>query len=161
MSPQQKLFQNAPTFSLLDAENNTHTLAQYAGSYIMLVFYPGDMTPGCTIQLCALRDEWSKLKNMDCVIFGVNKATAESHKIFSEKYTIPFPLLVDVSRKTAKAFGAICEFLGLKLTRRTVVVIGRDGKIIFYKHGMPKVSEMIRCIQDVESRIEKEVELKT
>ena len=49
---------DAPEFSVPDDSGRTVTLSALRGRYVVLVFYPGDDTPGCTKQLCQFRDEW-------------------------------------------------------------------------------------------------------
>lgn len=135
----------APDFTLTDATGSSHSLHAHIGSPIVLVFYPGDMTPGCTMQLCALRDQYTKLTDAHIIVYGINPASAISHAAFQSKHQLPFPLLVDKGSKVAKLYGAVRQFLGLTLIRRTVVVISGDGHIVFYKHGMPKESEILKA----------------
>src|SRR3989338_5835990 len=83
----------APSFTLKDAAGNAVSLKDFRGKKsVVLIFYPGDMTPGCTMQLCAIRDDWSKFTRHDTVVFGINHGDAESHKAFIKKYGFPFPL---------------------------------------------------------------------
>ncbi len=103
-----------------------------------LVFYPGDDTPGCTKQLCQFRDQWSKVRARGVEVFGVNPQSAVKHDRFRQKYRFPFPLLVDEGQSVAALYHAN----GL-IVKRTVYVIGPDGKIRFGKRGMPDPSEVL------------------
>ncbi|MCR4337320.1 MAG: peroxiredoxin, partial [Candidatus Omnitrophica bacterium] len=113
----------APLFSLKDQEGNMIQLADFLNiKNVVLIFYPGDMTPGCTMQLCAVRDDWSKFQRKDTVVFGVNHAEASSHKDFITKYSFPFPLLVDDGKRVSAKYGATRPFFKSRIIKRTVVV---------------------------------------
>ena len=128
----------APDFSLADDSGRTVTLSALRGRYVVLVFYPGDDTPGCTKQLCQFRDEWSEAKARGVEVYGVNPQSAGKHAGFRKKFKLPFPLLVDAGQKMAQAYSAH----GL-IVKRTVYLIGRDGKILFSRRGMPSPAEVL------------------
>lgn len=132
----------APDFSLLSDKGDTVKLGDFRGKNpIVLVFYPGDQTPGCTHQLCAIRDDYAKFQEQGAVVFGVNPADMESHQKFVEKQRYQFRLLVDAGQKVAALYGA----KGL-MVQRTVFVIDKKGKIVFAKRGMPADSEILSAI---------------
>ena len=138
----------APDFTLQDEEGKSVKLMDFKGKKnVVIVFYPGDMTPGCTLQLCAIRDDWSKFVRKDTVVLGINHGDAESHGGFSKKYTFPFPLLVDAGKKISAKYGAIKTLFKAKVIRRSVVVINKQGQIIFLKRGMPKDADILKAIQ--------------
>lgn len=138
----------APAFTLTDQEGKTVSLSDFAGTKnVLLIFYPGDMTPGCTMQLCAIRDDWAKFEAVDTVVFGVNPASEQSHQAFHTKHAFPFPLLIDNLKKVAASYDAIRSLGPLKLIRRTVVAISKDGTILYYRHGMPKNADILKAIQ--------------
>ena len=92
----------APDFTLTDQEGNSHSLGDYHGKWVILYFYPKDMTPGCTTEACSFRDDFPNFQNMDAVILGVSKDSGMRHKKFAKKYQLPFLLLSDES-------GDLCE----------------------------------------------------
>lgn len=128
----------APDFTLPDQLGHTVKLSELRGRNVVLVFYPGDDTPGCTKQLCAFRDRWSAVKARGAEIFGINPQSAAKHEKFREKFHFPFPLLVDQGQKVAELYHAN----GL-MVKRTVYAIGPDAKIRFGKRGMPDVAEVL------------------
>jgi len=135
----------APEFSLPDQNGNIHKLSDFRGEkYVVLIFYPGDMTPVCTQQLCEIRDDYSVFSENDAVVFGINPASDKSHKKFAEKNNLPFPLLVDNKLQTASKYAAKGAFMN----QRTVYVIDKNGKIIFVKRGKPAVSEILSSIKN-------------
>ena len=137
----------APLFTLSDHLGHKIKLAdQFKKNTVILFFYPGDMTPGCTMQLCAVRDDWSKFKRRQTAIFGINHGDAESHGIFAKKYAFPFPLLIDKSKKISEKYGAIKRIFNAKIIKRSVVVIDKNGKIIYLQRGMPKNSDILKSL---------------
>jgi peroxiredoxin Q/BCP len=128
----------APGFTLPDESGHAVALSALRGHNVALVFYPGDDTPGCTKQLCQFRDRWSEVRDRGVQLFGVNPQSAMKHDKFRRKYRFPFPLLVDEGQKVAALYHAN----GL-IVKRTVYVIGPDGKIRFGKRGMPDPAEVL------------------
>ncbi len=130
----------APNFTALDQFEASHTLSQYKGSFVILYFYPKDNTPGCTAEACAIRDSWQDFRDKNIIVLGVSADSSKSHKKFSEKYSLPFPLLVDSDKKILHAYEAI----GMKKMfgrtyegiLRISYLIGPDGKIV---KAYPKV----------------------
>ncbi len=138
-----KIGEKAPDFSLLSANGDTVRLSDFAGKkFVVLFFYPGDETPGCTKQLCAVRDDYTAFKEKNAVVFGVNPANGESHTKFINNHKFQFTLLVDEGKKTTKAYG--CG--GLPIVNRTVYVIDPQGMIIYAKRGMPSNEEILGAI---------------
>lgn len=133
----------APDFTLQSDRGDTVRLADYRGkNYVVLVFYPGDQTPGCTKQLCAIRDDYSRFTQKGAVVFGINPAGKESHEKFVAKQHYQFQLLVDNGQKVAGMYGTN----GLML-RRTVYVVDKEGKIAFAKRGMPSDSDILAAMK--------------
>ena len=107
-------------------------LADFAGSPLILYFYPKDGTPGCTAQACELRDSWRELQSK-AVLFGVSVDTTARHQKFIKEHTLPFPLLSDPNREIVEAYHVWVEksMYGKKYmgTERTTYLIGPDQKI--------------------------------
>ncbi|MCB2156773.1 redoxin domain-containing protein [bacterium] len=135
----------APDFEETDQNGNVVKLSDFAGkNNVVLIFYPGDMTPGCTKQLCTARDDYSKYQNLDAVVFGVNPAGAGSHMNFAERYEFPFPLLADEDGSMVRHYG--CRGIG-GITTRTVYVIDKEGKIVFAERGMPSTHTILESLK--------------
>ena len=128
----------APDFTLPDDEGHLVSLSSLRGKNVLLVFYPGDNTPGCTKQLCQLRDDWDRLRSTGVEVFGVNPQSAGSHTSFRQKQRLPFRLLVDKGQKVAELYHAN----GL-IVKRTVYLIGPNGKIRFGRRGMPSPDQVL------------------
>ena len=130
----------APDFTASDDEGRQVRLSDLKGKNVVLVFYPGDDTMICRAQLCEFRDRWAEASQSNVTVFGVNPAGSKSHRKFSEKSRLPFPLLVDKGRKIAGAYAAN----GL-IVKRTVYLIGPDGTIRYAKRGKPPVEEVLEA----------------
>jgi peroxiredoxin Q/BCP len=128
----------APDFSLPDESGRLVRLAELRGRNVVLVFYPGDDTPGCTRQLCQFRNCWSEAQSRGVEIFGVNPQSARHHAEFRRKYGFPFRILVDRGQKMGKPY----RTNGL-IVKRTVYLIGPDGTIRFSRRGMPAPHEVL------------------
>ena len=125
----------APDFRATAVEGDTEeevTLAGLRGERVVLVFYPKDSTPGCTIQACSLRDNWGAIKGK-ARIFGVSADSVASHRKFIAKRELPYALLADTEKDICEAYGVWVEksmfgkkYMGIE---RSTFVIGADGKI--------------------------------
>ncbi len=123
----------APGFRLEDGTGKTWDLAELGGQKVILYFYPTDDTPGCTKEACDFRDSQHELIEAGYQVLGVSPQGADSHKDFSEKYSLNFPLLIDEDHAVASAYGAWGKrnlygniFDGII---RSTFVIGEDGKL--------------------------------
>ena len=130
---------NAPDFKLKSTKGKIITLEDYKNKTLILYFYPRDNTPGCTKEACSLRDGYSKLKKNGAEILGVSFDSEESHNKFTDKYKLPFELLVDSDKELAKKYRVYGEkkFMGrtfLGIIRTTFII--EKGKI---KHIIKKV----------------------
>jgi peroxiredoxin Q/BCP len=134
----------APAFVLKDENDRTVSLAGLKGKPAVIVFYPGDDTAICTTQLCEIRDDWSAFQRLDAVVYGVNGQGANTHGKFAAKYRFPFPLLVDSGWAMSQAYRA-----GWGVVRRTVYVIGPDGRIAYAKRGKPSTAEILSAIEGI------------
>ena len=121
----------APDFELTDGEGARWRLSERRGHVVALLFYPGDETPVCTKQMCAVRDRWAEYTEAGAEVVGISMDTAESHKRFAENRKLPQRLLADTD-------GAVCALYGAKSwlpgrAARGVVVIDASGVIRYRK----------------------------
>jgi len=123
----------APPFStdaVVGGQATPVKLSDYHGHKVVLYFYPKDSTPGCTKEACSFRDGYSDLQRWGIVLLGCSIDSADNHRAFASKYSLPFPLLLDPGNKIAKAYGADNGIPILGLDRRVTYVIGEDGRIL-------------------------------
>jgi len=128
-APILKIGDDAPTFTLPDSLGNQVSLNDYKGKWVVLYFYPKDDTPGCTTEACHFRDDFKSLEAISAKVIGVSIDDSFSHKKFAEKYNLPFPLLSDASGEVASRYGALNNFLVIKLAKRYTYLINPQGKI--------------------------------
>lgn len=124
---------DSPVFSLPSTDGSNIISSDLRGSTVVLYFYPKDDTPGCTKEACGFRDNYDVLTEKGVVILGVSRDSIESHNKFTNKYSLPFPLLTDPEAEIAKKFGAYGEkkmygrvYEGVL---RQTFLINKDGKI--------------------------------
>ncbi len=123
----------APDFTLTATDGSHVSLEERRGRRVVLYFYPRDDTPGCTIEACSFRDHLHELTSRGVDVFGVSTDDAASHRKFTEKYSLNFPLLADTEHQTSEAYGVWGErtrfgrtFMG---TQRATFLIGADGTV--------------------------------
>lgn len=128
-----KVGDRAPAFSLPDHTGKIVNSSELRGKKVIVYFYPKDDTPGCTTEACSFRDGLQELRKNGAVVFGVSADSVSSHRKFSEKFQLNFPLLSDESKSMIQAYGVWKEkalygrkYMGIE---RTTVVINEDGTI--------------------------------
>jgi peroxiredoxin Q/BCP len=139
----------APAFSLQDQNGATHTLASYAGKWLVVYFYPKDGTPGCTKQVCAYRDSIHKVQSAGAQVVGVSTDDVASHKKFAEEHSVPFPLLADVDKKMATAYGVLTSKFGVKYARRDTFLIDPQGKIAKHYPNVDPEKNVTQVVADL------------
>jgi peroxiredoxin Q/BCP len=115
----------APSFTTIDDEGNTVSLSDFKGKVVVLYFYPKDDTPGCTKQAQSFRDNYTNYQGKEMVVLGVSMDDQASHKMFKEKYGLPFNLLVDKDGAITKAY----DVDGGGYAKRVTYIIDTEGKI--------------------------------
>ncbi len=140
----------APDFELKDQSGQLHSIEDYRGKWVVLYFYPKDDTPGCTTEACEFRDNIFAFKNLDCQILGVSLDDEESHREFSEKYGLPFPLLADTTGATADAYGVKSKFMGMSVAKRQTFLIDPDGNIAKHYAKVDPDSHSQELLADLE-----------
>jgi thioredoxin-dependent peroxiredoxin len=136
--------ERAPEFDAETADGASIRLSDVlAERAALLMFYPVDDTPGCTRQMCLARDEGSAYEAAGVARFGVNPGSAESHRHFSGKHALDFPLIVDPDGSVARAFGV--PLVDGYVSRATILV-GRDGRIAFAMPGTHGAREVLGAL---------------
>lgn len=133
MQTSDLLKKKAPAFTLDDQTGKTHSLGDYAGKWVVLYFYPKDMTPGCTIEACNFRDNLARVKKTGAVVLGVSADSVKRHAKFAESEGLNFPLLSDETHEVLNKYGVWQEksMMGRKYMgiARTTFLIDPQGKV--------------------------------
>jgi len=142
---------NAPAFKLPDQNGKTHQLSDYTGKWVIIYFYPKDMTPGCTVEACSFRDNEARLTAAGAVVLGVSADSVKQHAKFVEKKSLNFPLLADETKDMCKAYQSYGKkkFLG-----RTYDGIMRNTFLVDPKGKIVKVYEAVKPATHVEEILE-------
>ncbi|HVL24032.1 MAG TPA: peroxiredoxin [Thermomicrobiales bacterium] len=139
---------DAPDFTLKTSTGEDFRLSDLQGQLrVMLIFYPKDFTPGCTDQLIQVRRNIEHMREAGIEPVGVNPGDAETHEQFREAHALNFELLVDEGAGVAKAYGAIKD--DGEGIQRSVVIVGRNGKVVFARQGAPAWQQVLNAMRDV------------
>jgi peroxiredoxin Q/BCP len=119
-----------PNFSLPNQDGNTTRLADFAGKWLVVYFYPKDDTPGCTIQGKSFTASKADFDEAGIQVVGVSADNATSHKNFCNKFAFNIDLLADTDSSLMKSLGlGQAEWKGKKFWERTSFVVDPKGVI--------------------------------
>ena len=108
-----------------DGERRDFTLSEYRGRKVVLAFYPGDATPGCSSQLKSYRDDFEEFEEAGAVVLGISPQDVDSKERWCEREHFQFPLLADTEKQVIEQYGAASPVIGVK---RTVLRHRRSGR---------------------------------
>lgn len=136
-----------PDFTLAASDGTSVVLSEVLRKGgAVLVFYPGNHTPGCDRQLRALKDEMDRYRDAGVVPFGVNPASVDEHREYAATLGLPFLLLSDPGLHVAKAWHATTPLDDQVF--RTVYLVDRDGTVRFAAHGMPGADIVLETLEE-------------
>ena len=142
----------APEFKLQDQNGKWHELKDYRGKWVALYFYPKDQTPGCTAQACEFRDNIFAFRDANAQILGISVDDVESHKKFSEKHGLPFPILADATKETTKKYGVLKTYLGtMELAKRDTFLIDPQGKVVKHYADVDPKADSKNVLADIKA----------
>jgi thioredoxin-dependent peroxiredoxin len=122
--------QVAPTFTLPSQDGSQISLDSFRGKWVVLYFYPKDMTQGCTIEAHNFQRDLSKFEAANAVVVGVSVDTPDSHKQFCTKEGLTFRLLADPEHKVVDEYGSLGHFGSMTIAQRNTFLIDPQGKIV-------------------------------
>ena len=127
-APIPTIGQAAPDFTLPSQDDTKITLSSFHGKWVVLYFYPKDMTSGCTIEAHNFQRDLAQYEAKNAVILGVSVDNTDSHKQFCTKESLTFRLLADTDHKVTEAYGTF-GFMGMQIAKRNTFLISPEGKI--------------------------------
>ena len=133
----------APGFSLPDTTKTIHTLEQYKGKNVLMLFFPFAFTGTCTKELCGVRDDIARYAHANAEVLGISTDTHFTLKKYKEEQALPFPLLSDFNKEAIKAYDvAYDEFILMKgVAKRAAFLIDKNG-IVRYAEVLENASEI-------------------
>lgn len=143
-----------PDFSLPDQDGQMQSLSSLLKKrYLLIYFYPKDDTPGCTAETCSFRDNLDELNKLQADIVGISADGTKSHKKFSEKHNVNFPLLSDEGKEILTKFGVWQEksMMGKKYMGivRTSFLIDQNLKIVRVYEKVNPLTHTSEAISDL------------
>jgi peroxiredoxin Q/BCP len=141
----------APDFALPDQSGKMITLSYWKGkSHLVLFFYPKDHSPGCTMESCSFRDNYSAFQAEGAQIIGISTDSSASHKIFADTHHLPYPLLSDVKGLVSKQYGVKKTF-GF-LPGRASFVVDHNGIV---RHALSSQFQIQRHVDETLKEVKK------
>jgi peroxiredoxin Q/BCP len=120
----------APDFTLNSQDGNPITLSQFRGKWVVLYFYPRDMTKGCTIEAHNFQRDQPKFQALNSVVLGVSVDDTKSHQEFCTKEGLTFKLLSDTDHKVSEEYGSLTNMGVVKFSKRYTFIINPQGQIV-------------------------------
>jgi len=121
--------QKAPEFTLGSQDGSQISLKSFRGKWVVVYFYPKDMTTGCTIEAHNFQRDLKQFEARKAVILGVSVDSADSHQQFCTKEGLTFRLLADTTHQTTKAYGSLFDHNGTAMAMRNTFLVDPQGKI--------------------------------
>ncbi len=120
---------SAPNFTLPSQDGSKISLDQFRGKWVVLYFYPRDMTSGCTIEAHNFQRDQQKYSDRNTVVLGVSVDSVDSHQKFCTKEGLNFKLLSDSDHKVSEEYGSLTNLGLVKFASRHTFIINPEGKI--------------------------------
>ena len=149
--------QPAPTFTLPSQDGSQISLESFRGKWVVLYFYPKDMSPGCTIEAHGFQRDLPQFEARNAVILGVSVDSAGSHTQFCSKEGLTFRLLSDSEHKVVEAYGSLGSMAGIKIANRNTFLIDPAGRIAqVWTHVNPSTAstEALAAIPQAQKGVE-------
>jgi thioredoxin-dependent peroxiredoxin len=130
----------APRFEGFTTDGTRVSLKDFRGRKLVMYFYPMDDTPGCTKQACSLRDHNAEIAARGAAILGVSTQDEDSHRRFTAKYRLNFPLLADKDGAVGRAYGTIG---GGGLLAAAKALVGMTDRVTFIVDEKGRIAHVI------------------
>lgn len=152
-TPRLAVGDEAPAFSLPDADGNTVSLSDFHGRKVVVYFYPAASTPGCTKQACDFRDNLAELNEAGLDVVGISPDKPAKLAKFRDAEGLTFPLLSDPERSALTAWGAFGEKSMYGKTVQGVIrstfVVDEQGKIEAAQYNVKATGHVAKLRRDL------------
>jgi peroxiredoxin Q/BCP len=139
----------APEFSLATSDGSQVSLKDFKGKWVVLYFYPKDMTSGCTMEAKNFQRDLAQYDKTGAVILGVSVDSADSHKEFCTKEGLTFKLLADPGGRVSAQYGSTMDYKGTLMASRNTFLINPDGKIAKVYTGVKPAEHSEQVLKDL------------
>jgi peroxiredoxin Q/BCP len=139
----------APEFSLSTSDGSQISLKDFKGKWVVLYFYPKDMTSGCTIEAKNFQRDVDQYTKTGAVILGVSVDSPDSHKEFCSKEGLTFKLLADPGGKVSAQYGSTMQYQGTTMAARNTFLINPEGKIAKVYTGVKPAEHSDQVLKDL------------
>ncbi|WP_182346753.1 thioredoxin-dependent thiol peroxidase [Tomitella gaofuii] len=143
----------APAFTLPDADGNEVSLSDFRGRKVVVYFYPAASTPGCTKQACDFRDNLAELNEAGLAVVGVSPDKPAKLATFRDNQNLNFPLLSDPEKSTLTAWGAFGEKKMYGKTVQGVIrstfLVDEDGRIEVAQYNVRATGHVAKLRRDL------------
>lgn len=140
-----------PEFTAKNQDEQVINSKNLLGKKIIFLFYPKALTPGCSNEVCNIRDNYQSIINQGVTIFGISADSSEKQKKFKEKHALPFDLIADENKEICEKFGVWQNksFMGKNFMGivRTTFIFNEKGECIHIIHKV-KTKEHTQQIMD-------------
>lgn len=141
--------QPAPVFRLQDQNGIWHQLKDFQGKWLVLYFYPKDDSPGCTQEANRFKALSSQFTQSNTVVMGVSLDDVASHKKFSDKLGLTFPILADSDHQLAEKFGIVRNMGIMKIAKRESFLIDPKGTVVYHYSSVNTQTHADEVLKDV------------
>jgi peroxiredoxin Q/BCP len=143
----------APAFSLPNATGGTTALKDFAGSHVVVYFYPAASTPACTQQACDFRNSLASLAAAGYQVVGISPDPVAKLTKFAAAEDLPFPLLADEDHAVAEAYAAWGEKKNYGRTYqgliRSTIVVDGAGKVAVAQYNVRAKGHVAKLRRDL------------
>jgi peroxiredoxin Q/BCP len=139
----------APEFTLATSDGSQVSLKDFKGKWVVLYFYPKDMTSGCTMEAKNFQRDLAQYDKTGAVILGVSVDSADSHKEFCAKEGLTFKLLADPGGKVSSQYGSTMDYKGTTMAARNTFLINPEGKIAKVYTGVKPAEHSEQVLKDL------------
>ena len=145
----------AHSFTLKSQEGKDVSLKDYKGKWVVLYFYPKDMTPGCTIEAHNFQRDLKLYDQKNATILGVSVDSVDSHQEFCTKESLTFKLLADTTKDVVSAYGSLTQMGKAQVAARNTFLVDPNGNIakVYEKvDPNPHSTEVLAALADLQKK---------
>lgn len=145
----------APDFTLRSQEGKTVSLHDFKGKWVVLYFYPKDMTPGCTIEAHNFQADQAKYDKANAAILGVSVDSVDSHVEFCTKENLTFKMLSDEKHQVVNTYGSTQKFGTTEVAARNTFLVDPQGtirKVFLNVNPSPHSAEVLMALAELQKK---------